>query len=129
MRTVLPPQVVPDKIVRAIVAKGQGNPFFLGESPDWGGVLEGSIPGSWIPETVQAVLAARLYRLPPEAKALVQVAAVIGTEVPGLCSRSSRRALRRRSPAPRYLQGAELLYTARPVPEPVTPFSTRSPRR
>jgi predicted ATPase len=35
-----------------------------------------------VPATVQAVLAARLDRLPPEEKRLLQTAAVIGTDVP-----------------------------------------------
>ena len=35
-----------------------------------------------MPATVQAVLAARIDRLPPEEKRLLQTAAVIGTEVP-----------------------------------------------
>jgi tetratricopeptide (TPR) repeat protein len=35
-----------------------------------------------VPATVQAILAARIDRLPPEDKALLQTAAVIGTEVP-----------------------------------------------
>src|SRR5262249_61773198 len=35
-----------------------------------------------VPSTVQAVLAARIDRLPPEVKRLLQTAAVIGTEVP-----------------------------------------------
>ena len=35
-----------------------------------------------VPATVQALLAARIDRLPPEDKRLLQTAAVIGTEVP-----------------------------------------------
>jgi len=35
-----------------------------------------------LPDTIEAVLAARIDRLPPEAKRLVQMAAVIGSEVP-----------------------------------------------
>ena len=35
-----------------------------------------------VPATVQAVLAARIDRLPPEAKRLLQTGIVIGTEVP-----------------------------------------------
>ena len=35
-----------------------------------------------MPATVQAVLAARIDRLPPEEKRVLQTAAVIGTEVP-----------------------------------------------
>ena len=76
-----------------------------------------------MPETVQAVLAARLDRLPPEAKALLQVAAVIGTEVPGsllqVVTACSEATLRQHLA---HLQGAELLYAARPVPEPVYAF-------
>ena len=67
---------------QAIVARAAGNPFFL-EELTWATVVHGdharSLP---LPDTVQAVLAARLDRLPQEAKRLVQVAAVIGPEVP-----------------------------------------------
>ena len=55
------------------------------------GVLVGT-PGAYrlaqplqsmqVPATVQAVLAARIDRLPPEEKRLLQTAAVIGTDVP-----------------------------------------------
>jgi len=83
VRAVLSPQAVPDRLVRAIVAKGQGNPFFLEELAQTAVEQGAQHPTLVIPETVQAVLAARLDRLPPEAKALLQVAAVIGTEVPG----------------------------------------------
>ena len=42
-----------------------------------------------VPATVQAVLAARIDRLPPEEKALLQMASVIGKDVPfALCGRS-----------------------------------------
>ena len=44
----------------------------------WGQAL----PSIQVPATVQAVLAARIDRLPPEEKTLLQAAAVIGTEVP-----------------------------------------------
>ena len=123
VRAVLPQPSVPEALVRAIVAKGQGNPFFLEELAQ--AVVEqgGPHPTLVMPETVQAVLAARLDRLPPEAKTLLQVAAVIGTEVPSallqavtavadttLCQCLAR------------LQEAELLYTALSVPEPVYAF-------
>jgi predicted ATPase len=39
-------------------------------------------PTIQVPATVQAVLAARIDRLPSEEKHLLQMAAVIGTEVP-----------------------------------------------
>ena len=40
------------------------------------------MPSIQVPATVQAVLAARIDRLPPEEKRLLQTAAVIGMEVP-----------------------------------------------
>ena len=48
-----------------------------------GGLSPGTaLPTIQVPATVQAVLAARIDRLPPEEKRLLQTAAVIGTEVP-----------------------------------------------
>jgi len=77
-----------------MIERTQGNPFFLEESVHTlveMGVLQGE-PGAYrlakpishapVPATVQAVLAARIDRLPPVAKHLLQTAAVIGTEVP-----------------------------------------------
>src|SRR5262249_9245298 len=79
---------------RLLITRTQGNPFFLEESVrSLGemGVLAGA-PGAYslaqalptiqVPATVQAVLAARIDRLPPEEKHLLQTAAVIGTSVP-----------------------------------------------
>jgi predicted ATPase len=73
---------VSDNLVQAIVAKADGNPFFLEELTR--AVVEYSDdPASLaIPDTVQAVLTARIDRLPPATKHLLQVAAVIGMEVP-----------------------------------------------
>jgi tetratricopeptide (TPR) repeat protein len=44
--------------------------------------LERALPTIRVPASVEAVLAARIDRLPPDEKRLLQVAAVIGTEVP-----------------------------------------------
>jgi predicted ATPase len=79
---------------RRLIAHTEGNPFFLEESVRTlveHGVLVGA-PGDYrlalalssiqVPATVQAVLAARIDRLPPEDKRLLQAAAVIGTDVP-----------------------------------------------
>jgi class 3 adenylate cyclase len=77
-----------------LIARTAGNPFFLEESVralvETGGLV--GEPGAYclaqplqsiqVPATVQAVLAARIDRLPPEAKRLLQTVAVIGTEVP-----------------------------------------------
>jgi class 3 adenylate cyclase/tetratricopeptide (TPR) repeat protein len=72
---------VPDHLQQAIVTKAAGNPFFL-EELTWSVLEHGHVDGPLrIPDTVQAVLAARIDRLPPETKRLLQLAAVIGTEV------------------------------------------------
>src|SRR5713101_3526823 len=75
-------------------ARTQGNPFFLEESVrtlvetevlagDRGAYrLAKPLDTLQVPATVQALLAARLDRLPSEDKHLLQIAAVIGTEVP-----------------------------------------------
>jgi predicted ATPase len=77
-----------------LIARTEGNPFFLEESVRTlveTGILMGdpgayrlaqALPTIQVPATVQAVLAARMDRLPPEAKRLLQTAAVIGMEVP-----------------------------------------------
>jgi class 3 adenylate cyclase/tetratricopeptide (TPR) repeat protein len=82
-----------ESLKQLLIARTEGNPFFLEESVRTlveTGVLIGEcgtyrlaqpLQGIQVPATVQAVLAARIDRLPPEAKRLLQTAAVIGTEV------------------------------------------------
>jgi predicted ATPase/class 3 adenylate cyclase len=77
-----------------LIAQTQGNAFFLEESVrtlvethhlegERGAYrLAKAVPDIEIPATVQAVLAARIDRLPTEDKRLLQAAAVIGQEVP-----------------------------------------------
>jgi len=81
-------------LTRLLTARTEGNPFFLEETVRTlveTEVLVGTpgayhlaqaLPSIQVPATVQAVLAARLDRLPPEEKRLLQTAAVIGTDVP-----------------------------------------------
>jgi len=81
-------------LTQLLIARTVGNPFFLEESVQTlveTGILTGEL-GAYrlaqplqplqMPATVQAVLAARIDRLPPEEKRLLQTAAVIGHEVP-----------------------------------------------
>lgn len=82
VRAVLPVSSVAEDLIHTIVAKAEGNPFFLEElcrsiieQPENQATLV-------VPETIQAVLAARIDRLPAAAKHVLQAAAVIGTEVP-----------------------------------------------
>jgi class 3 adenylate cyclase/tetratricopeptide (TPR) repeat protein len=81
-------------LTQRLIERTQGNPFFLEESVRTLVEMQGLVgtPGAYrlaqalpsiqVPATVQAVLAARIDRLPPEEKQLLQTAAVIGTEVP-----------------------------------------------
>src|SRR5437870_7498005 len=81
-------------LTQLLSARTQGNPFFLEESVRTlveTGVLVGErgayrldqpLDTLQVPATVQALLAARIDRLAPEDKRLLQTAAVIGTEVP-----------------------------------------------
>ena len=80
--------------------------------------LAQALPTVQVPATVQAVLAARIDRLPPEDKRLLQTAAVIGTEVPFLLLQAiaelPEEALHR---GLAHLQAAEFLYEIRLFPE------------
>jgi DNA-binding NtrC family response regulator len=114
-----------------LIERTEGNPFFLEEtvrSLREAGALSGeqgayrlvsTAPRLEVPATVQAVLAARMDRLLPENKRLLQAAAVIGKEVPAAILRAiadlSNVAFRREL-AP--LQAAELLYETSFVPDP-----------
>jgi class 3 adenylate cyclase/tetratricopeptide (TPR) repeat protein len=122
------PSLVPLK--RLLIARTEGNPFFLEESVralvETGGLVgeRGTyrpfqpLDSLQVPATVQAVLAARIDRLPPEEKRLLQTAAVIGTEVPFALLQAivelSEEELRRGLGA---LQGAEFLYETSLFPE------------
>jgi class 3 adenylate cyclase/tetratricopeptide (TPR) repeat protein len=77
-----------------LIERTQGNPFFLEESVRTlieddvlvgvrGAYRLAASPGAiQIPKTVQAILAGRIDRLPPDEKRLLQTAAVIGKDVP-----------------------------------------------
>jgi tetratricopeptide (TPR) repeat protein len=80
--------------------------------------LARTLPTIQMPATVQAVLAARIDRLPPEAKHLLQTTAVIGTEAPfpllQAIAELPEDALHR---SLTHLQAAEFLYETRLFPE------------
>lgn len=77
-----------------LIEQTEGNPFFLEESVQTlieTRVLVGkrgahrlatALPTIQVPRTVQAILAARIDRLPPDEKSLLQIAPVIGKDVP-----------------------------------------------
>jgi tetratricopeptide (TPR) repeat protein len=81
-------------LTQLLIARTQGNPFFLEESVrtlvETQGLvgergayrLATALPSTQVPATVQAVLAARIDRILAEDKRLLQVAAVFGEDVP-----------------------------------------------
>jgi class 3 adenylate cyclase/tetratricopeptide (TPR) repeat protein len=65
-----------------ILGKSEGNPFFIEELTRHVVEHRQGRPDGGLPGTVQEVLMARIDRLPPDAKRLVQEASVIGRLVP-----------------------------------------------
>src|SRR5262249_16525992 len=118
-------------LTQLLIARTEGNPFFLEESVRAlleTGVLVGergayrlaqALPTIQAPATVQALLAARIDRLPPAEKRLLQTAAVLGTDVPFALLQAiadvPEAALHR---GLAHLQATEFLYETRLFPEP-----------
>jgi predicted ATPase/DNA-binding winged helix-turn-helix (wHTH) protein/class 3 adenylate cyclase len=122
-------------LMPVLIGRTEGNPLFLEESVR--SLVETRVlvgePGAYclvqplpnlpVPVTVQAVLAARIDRLPPEEKQLLQAAAVLGKDV-------SAALLQAIVDVPRttvqsgliHLQAAELLYETALFPEPAYTF-------
>ena len=94
LRTLLGQDAALPSLMRLLIERTEGNPFFLEETVRSlleMGVVAGTrgayrlakpVAGIEVPATVQAVLAARIDRLPPDEKHLLQSAAVIGKDVP-----------------------------------------------
>jgi class 3 adenylate cyclase/DNA-binding IscR family transcriptional regulator len=119
-----------ESLKQLLIARTEGNPFFLEESVRTlieAGILVGERGGYRltramdtirVPPTVQAVLGARIDRLPPLEKRLLQSAAVVGKDVPlailqavaDLSDEELRQGLER-------LQAAEFLYEAKLFPD------------
>jgi class 3 adenylate cyclase/tetratricopeptide (TPR) repeat protein len=115
---------------RLLIERTEGNPFFLEESvrtlvetkalAGERGVyhLVREFHDLQIPATAQAILAARIDRLAPEDKRLLQTASVIGKDVPftllQTVAEGSEESVRR---GLRNLQAAEFLYEARLFPD------------
>ncbi|MBI2532469.1 MAG: AAA family ATPase, partial [Deltaproteobacteria bacterium] len=113
-----------------LIERTEGNPFFLVESVrtlvetrvlagERGNYhLEKKLERTQVPATVQAVLAARIDRLPLEEKQLLQSAAVIGKDVPFFLlqaiAKLSDEELRR---GLTHLQSAEFLYETSLFPD------------
>ncbi|HET7009216.1 MAG TPA: adenylate/guanylate cyclase domain-containing protein [Anaerolineales bacterium] len=94
VRNLLEIEALPEDVRGLILEKAEGNPFFVEEvirmlidqgvierkEDRW--VLTRPMGAFEIPDTLQGVLAARIDRLPEEAKRALQVASVIGRKFP-----------------------------------------------
>jgi len=69
-----------DLVTEEIVAKADGNPFFLEQLALHAGEARGLRSDLMVPNTIHDVVMARIDRLPEETKQLLQIASVIGRE-------------------------------------------------
>jgi transcriptional regulator with AAA-type ATPase domain/predicted ATPase len=79
---VVAPGTVPDDVVDQIVARGDGNPFFLEELSRATLDKTDGRPLTHVPSTIQEVIALRIGRLRPRTRQILGPAAVLGREVP-----------------------------------------------
>jgi class 3 adenylate cyclase/tetratricopeptide (TPR) repeat protein len=124
-----------EPLKRVLIERTEGNPFFLEETVqtlvetkvlvgDRGAYRMTKEQDVWpIPATAQAILAARIDRLPAEDKRLLQAASVIGKDVPFTLLKSIADAPEERlRGALTHLQAAEFLYEAGVFPDLVYTF-------
>jgi class 3 adenylate cyclase/tetratricopeptide (TPR) repeat protein len=119
-----------DPLKRLLIERTEGNPFFLEESVrslvETGSLagergayqLARPLPAAQVPATVQAVLAARIDRLSPPDRAVLQTASVIGKDVSlGLLQAIAGQGEAELQAAIGRLQAAEFLYETRLFPD------------
>jgi class 3 adenylate cyclase/tetratricopeptide (TPR) repeat protein len=82
VRSVLRVEQLVDLVTQEIVAKADGNPFFLEQLALHTGEARDLRSDLMVPNTIHDVVMARIDRLPDETKRLLQTAAVIGREFP-----------------------------------------------
>jgi class 3 adenylate cyclase/DNA-binding winged helix-turn-helix (wHTH) protein/tetratricopeptide (TPR) repeat protein len=81
VQAVIPTAALAAPLVPQLLTKADGNPFFLEELARTVAEQGTDTSAHTVPDTVQAVLLARIDRLPTTAKRLLQAAAVIGKDV------------------------------------------------
>jgi transcriptional regulator with AAA-type ATPase domain/tetratricopeptide (TPR) repeat protein len=119
-----------EPLKRLLVERTEGNPLFVEESVRAlveTGALTGvrgdyrlirELPAIHVPGTVQAILTARVDRLPSEEKRLLEIAAVIGRDFSfALLQAVADEREERLRRALRHLQAAEFLYETCPFPD------------
>jgi DNA-binding NtrC family response regulator/tetratricopeptide (TPR) repeat protein len=80
VRSYLAAEELPEDVARVVLAKAEGNPFFL-EELGLAITERGDAPGSAaVPDTIQEALMARIDRLADASKRVLQTASVLGRE-------------------------------------------------
>jgi class 3 adenylate cyclase/transcriptional regulator with XRE-family HTH domain len=82
VRSVLGADCVPEALARVILQRSEGNPFFLEELARAALEYGEEAADTFVPDTVQGVLMARIDRLPDVPRRVLQTASVLGREVP-----------------------------------------------
>ena len=117
VRSVLRTTTLTPALEQQLLARAEGNPFFLEELAYTLLEHDGQSSALTVPDTIQAVIAGRIDRLPSHERHLLQAAAVIGKTVPlpllramtALPDETLSRHLA-------HLQAAEFLYAASALP-------------
>src|SRR5207247_1715668 len=86
---------ISDALADLIVAKAEGNPFFVEELGRAVREQGGPAAALAVPDTIQEVLLGRIGRLAPEDKRLLEIAAVVGKHVPFAIVHAAARATAR----------------------------------
>jgi transcriptional regulator with AAA-type ATPase domain/tetratricopeptide (TPR) repeat protein len=114
---------VAEPLAQSILAKAEGNPFFLEELARAAREQGPAVTTLTAPDTVQEVLLARIDRLPPEEAHLLKAAAVIGKDFPfdilRVIADGPDDALRE---GLRHLQGAEFIHETGAFPRATYTF-------
>src|SRR4029453_8864634 len=123
VQAVLPPAAQAAPLVPQLLAQAEGNPFFLEELARTVVEQGANATSLTVPNTVQAVLMARIDRLPATAKRLLQAAAVMGKDVAApLLQAVTEVPEESLHDALRSLQAAEFLYETYGLTAPVYTF-------
>jgi len=82
VRSSLKARELSPELTERIVAKAQGNPFFLEELARSVGEQAEPAAAAAVPDTIQELILGRIDRLPDSSRRLLQTASVLGQEVP-----------------------------------------------
>ncbi|ETW95191.1 MAG: hypothetical protein ETSY2_48515, partial [Candidatus Entotheonella gemina] len=123
VESVLAEVALPSDLGQELLTKADGNPFFLEELTRSVTEQAGDDTAFTVPETIHAVLAARMDRLPAAEKRLLQIASVLGKDV-------SLQLLKALTQLPdedllgqlSTLQATEFIYQTQAFPEPIYNF-------